>query len=265
MSRDLVGNMLLAFQADGRFLNPTETPTETTAFWIGCFLLAGGACIYGLGFRSAKREAWEDFYLNNFVICSWASCAYLAMAMHLGEWTLPATAVDAERHIYWARYCDWLVTTPIIIYDLTKLSGARPTLRRAAIFADVAMILTGIIAAFSPHDQRMVWYIVSCLFELAIFVLLLGPILATARKQHRTVSKLFTQALTFFSIFFWLYPVVWILGSKGFTLYGPAAETVLIVCLDVTAKVVYGLYLARNREKLQRLGELSELDAVSAS
>ena len=252
----------MVFQTAGEFLNPKETSTEQIAFWIGCCLLALGATIFGLGFRSAKREYWEEFYLNNFIICSWASCAYLAMAMHLGEYTLPATAADPERHIYWARYVDWIVTTPIIIYDLTKLSGIRPTVRKAAMFSDVAMILTGFFAALSPHDQRMVWYIVSCLFEVAIFVLLLGPIWTSARRQHHTVNKLFTQALGIFSVFFWLYPVVWILGLKGFGLYGPALETIFILCLDVTAKVFYGLYLVRDREVLQRVGELSQLEAV---
>lgn len=262
MSLDLPGEFLMVFQTSGKFLNPKETSTEQIAFWIGCGLLALGAAIFGLGFRSAKREYWEEFYLNNFIICSWASCAYLAMAMHLGEYTLPATAVDPERHIYWARYADWIVTTPIIIYDLTKLSGIRPTVRKAAMFSDVAMIFTGLFAAFSPHDQRMVWYIVSCMFEVAIFVLLLGPVWTSARRQHHTVNKLFTQALGIFSVFFWLYPVVWILGLKGFGLYGPALETIFILCLDVTAKVFYGLYLVRDREVLQRVGELSQLEAV---
>ncbi len=262
MSLVLSGKFLIVLQTSGEFLNPTESSMEQIAFWIGCGLLAVGACIYGLGFRSAKRESWEEFYLNNFIICSWASCAYLAMAMHLGEITLPATTVDPERHIYWARYADWLITTPIIIYDLTKLSGVRPTVQKAAMYADVAMILTGIFAALSPHDQRMVWYIVSCLFEVAIFVLLLGPVWTSARRQHHTVSKLYTQALGIFSVFFWLYPVVWILGLKGFGLYGPALETVFILCLDVFAKVFYGLYLTRDREVLQRVGELSRLEAV---
>jgi bacteriorhodopsin len=265
MSISWSGEFLMVAQTaattTGEYLNPTEKTMSVIAFWVGCAVLAGGACIFGLGFRSAKREYWEEFYLNNFIICSWASCAYLAMAMHLGEITLPATAADPERHIYWARYADWLVTTPIIIYDLTKLSGVRPTIKKAAMFSDVAMILTGFFAALSPFNQRMVWYIVSCLFEVAIFILLLGPAWRSARRHHE-VNRIFTQALGIFSVFFWLYPVVWILGNKGFGIYGSGIETVLILCLDITAKVFYGLYLTRDREVLQRAGELSQLEAV---
>ncbi|MDF5729525.1 MAG: bacteriorhodopsin [Rhizonema sp. PD38] len=155
MSLSLPGEFLMVFQTDGKLLNPAESSTEVIAFWVGCFLLAGGACIYGLGFRSAKREHWEEFYLNNFMICSWAACAYLAMAMHLGEITLPATGVDTERHIYWARYADWLFTTPIIIYDLTKLSGVRSTVKKAAMYADIDMIFAGFFCSYlSPRPKN---------------------------------------------------------------------------------------------------------------
>jgi len=263
MALDIAGQFFIVAHPSIELLDPTEKRIEVIAFWVGCGLLAAGAVIYGLGFRSAKRESWEEFYLNNFVICSWASCAYLAMAMHLGELTIPGDQIlggDAPRHIYWARYADWVVTTPIILYDLTKLSGVRPTVKKAIIFSDIAMIITGLIAALSPYNQRMVWYIVSCMFEVGIFVLLLGPVWTSARRQYHTVSKLFTQALIIFSVFFWLYPVVWILGNKGFGIYGSGIETVLILCLDVTAKVFYGLYLTRDREVLQRVGELSQLE-----
>jgi bacteriorhodopsin len=272
MALDMSGEFLTTLLAQATpntapidtYSNPTETWTSTIAFWVGCGCLAAAACVFGLGFRSAKRENWEEFYLNNFIITSWASLAYMAMAIHQGELDLPGhqiTGGDSSRHVYWARYADWVVTTPLILYDLMKLSGVRPTVKKAVIYADIAMIITGFIAAVSPYGQRMIWYIVSCMFEVAIFVLLLGPVMKSARRQDPTVTKLFTQALGIFSVFFWLYPVVWILGSKGFGIYGTDIETILILCLDLTAKVFYGFYLVRDREVLQRVGELSQVEA----
>jgi bacteriorhodopsin len=55
------------------------------------------------------------------------------------------------------------------------------------------------------------------------------------------------------------------LGLKGFAVYGSGIETVLILCLDITAKAIYGLYLVRTRERLQRAGELAELEAEAMS
>lgn len=48
-------------------------------------------------------------------------------------------------------------------------------------------------------------------------------------------------------------------------MYGSGIETVLILCLDITAKAIYGLYLVRTRERLQRAGELAELEAEAMS
>jgi len=45
------------------------------------------------------------------------------------------------RPIYWARYVDWAITTPLILLDLTVLAGLPGAEILLAIFADVTMIL----------------------------------------------------------------------------------------------------------------------------
>ena len=45
------------------------------------------------------------------------------------------------RPIYWARYVDWVITTPLILVDLTVLAGLPGAEILLAVFADVAMIL----------------------------------------------------------------------------------------------------------------------------
>lgn len=45
------------------------------------------------------------------------------------------------RQIYWARYIDWCITTPLILLDLTVLAGLPGAEILLLIFADVAMVL----------------------------------------------------------------------------------------------------------------------------
>lgn len=45
------------------------------------------------------------------------------------------------RPIYWARYVDWAITTPLVLVDLTVLAGLPGAEILLALFADVAMIL----------------------------------------------------------------------------------------------------------------------------
>ncbi len=110
MALDMTWQFLMAVDtgySGSEYLNPTESFTSVVVFWVGCGLLATGAVIYGLGFRSAKREAWEEFYLNNFIICSWAACSYLAMAMHLGSLDFPTQQILGGEHtavLNWMEY-----------------------------------------------------------------------------------------------------------------------------------------------------------------
>ena len=45
------------------------------------------------------------------------------------------------RQIYWARYVDWSITTPLLLLDLTVLAGLPGMDILLAIFADVVMVL----------------------------------------------------------------------------------------------------------------------------
>ena len=45
------------------------------------------------------------------------------------------------RPIYWARYVDWSITTPLLLLDLTVLAGLPGVDILLAIFADVTMVL----------------------------------------------------------------------------------------------------------------------------
>lgn len=46
-----------------------------------------------------------------------------------------------RRQIYWARYIDWAITSPLILLDLTLLAGLPGAQILFVIVTDVAMIL----------------------------------------------------------------------------------------------------------------------------
>jgi len=45
------------------------------------------------------------------------------------------------RQVYWARYVDWAITTPLILLDLTILAGLPGVEILLALVADIAMVL----------------------------------------------------------------------------------------------------------------------------
>lgn len=58
--------------------------------------------------------------------------------MALGE---TRTVIKGEE-VFWGRYIDWLVTTPLLLLELGQVAGLRPKLLAGVMGADVFMILT---------------------------------------------------------------------------------------------------------------------------
>ncbi len=212
------------------------------SLWIGFIGLTIGAIYFGKDAITANGEDWEEFHIVHFSIAVIAALAYLAMIM--GQ-----TFIEVYGHeVFWARYLDWALTTPLILFSLARFGGVRGPIVAGLLITNELMIATGLFAALSPASIGYVWYIISCFFELAVFAILFGPIAAAARKQHSRVSGKFNQVMWFFAAYYIAYPIVWILGGKGFELYGTSLETLLIALLDITAKVIYAYVLLKDKE-----------------
>jgi bacteriorhodopsin len=69
---------------------------------------------------------------------------------------LPPTHHHYFRDVYYARYVDWLLTTPLILLNLALLSGLNGASIFSSIVANVIMVVTGWFAAVS-HSKREKW------------------------------------------------------------------------------------------------------------
>ena len=78
---------------------------------------------------------------------------------------LPDTEEITYRQVYWARYVDWSITTPLLLLDLGLLAGMSGGHIFMAIVADLIMILTGLFAAFGEEGtpQKWGWYTIACI------------------------------------------------------------------------------------------------------
>ncbi len=62
-----------------------------------------------------------------------------------------------SRTVFWARYLDWSITTPLLLLDVTSLVQAPFFVVTRMVYADIAMIVTGIIAALSGVAYKWAW------------------------------------------------------------------------------------------------------------
>lgn len=236
-------------------------PQGWTRTWLVVAFIGMLVGVVILGIRAVKNRHKEgmEFSMVSFFVCLWAACMYLAMI--LGH----TVATINGQEVYWGRFLDWIITTPLLLLDLGVLAGARPKLIGAVIGADMFMIATGVIATLVVPPENLIWYIISCGAFLALLWALFSEYTATARRRDNKVSELFLTLRNLLA-FLWIgYPIVWILGAQGIAVIGLAGEAFLYAALDVTAKVIFGLILtsassatlakASNSERMMQAAE----------
>jgi bacteriorhodopsin len=215
--------------------------------------LALGTALMGLGtlYFLIRGMGVEDpeaktFYAITTLIPAIAFTMYLSMLLGYGLTMVP---FGGEEHpIYWARYADWLFTTPLLLLDLALLVDADRGTILALVGADGIMIGTGLIGALTQVYQfRFIWWAISTAAMLYILYVLFFGFTRKANEMREDVASTF-KVLRNLTIVLWsAYPIVWLVGSEGVGVVPLSVETLMFMILDVSAKVGFGLLLLRSR------------------
>ncbi|KAK0713389.1 hypothetical protein B0T26DRAFT_363760 [Lasiosphaeria miniovina] len=157
---------------------------------------------------------------------------------------VPDTPHEVCRQVFWGRYVDWALTTPLLILDLSLLAGIDGAHTLMAVVADLIMILSGLFASLgdSGTAQRWGWYAIGCVSYLFVIwhVGLHGS--RTVSAKGSAVTRLFSS-LAIFSLLLWTtYPIVWGIAD-GAHKTSVDTEIMIYSVLDVLAKPVFGLWL----------------------
>ncbi|MFB6178007.1 MAG: bacteriorhodopsin, partial [Halobaculum sp.] len=94
------------------------------AIWLGIgfvAMLLGTFYFIAKGWGVTDPEQ-QEYYILTIMIPAIAAASYLSMFLGFGltEVEVGGRVLD----IYWARYADWLFTTPLLLLDLGLLAGA---------------------------------------------------------------------------------------------------------------------------------------------
>ena len=245
------------------------TSSQETWLWIGTAGMALGA----LGLQLAGHGMKESHHrVTSFFVCAIAACLYLLMAQGQGDiivskatLALTPLGVGADisaKLVYFARYIDWIVTTPLLLIGLVTvglkpLSGGgeqsreRLGLVAGIVGADIMMILTGLFGALSlDSSHKYVWFIVSCGFFIAVLALVWGPVRSAAAEQGAETAALYNKLLGILTVLWFIYPVLWILGTEGTGSISLNTEVAVFTIIDLSAKVGFGLLLVTGIKKM---------------
>jgi bacteriorhodopsin len=198
------------------------------------------------------REEENDRVIHSLVVAV-AGSAYLLMGSGGGRKAAP------DHTTYWARYADWAITTPLLLLGLAAQALGKPTRRTALVggllATDLYMIATGYLADKPARSdpRKWIWYSMSSGAFIGLYYMLWGPLREEAERTGPEALDVYTRNATFLSLVWAGYPLNFVAGPEGAGLIDEESSTVVYAVLDVTAKVLFGLYsLGNTQEKAAR-------------
>lgn len=153
-----------ALQANG-FTNTVTTNNHITVrgsdwYFAVCATMSFTTLVFmGLSFRKSRSQ--RLFHYITAAITLVAAIAYFCMGANLG-WT--AIQVEFERsnpkeagnmrQIFYVRYIDWFITTPLLLTDLLLTCGLpKPTILYVILMNEV-MVVTGLVGALVKSSYK---------------------------------------------------------------------------------------------------------------
>jgi len=228
-------------------------PVGAKVLWVVfAIMFLSSLAFVGLSFGVPVQK--RLFHVLTAFITIFATISYFAMATGGGiSFThiivkethkhTPDTIEHVYRQVFWARYVDWTVTTPLLLLDLSFLAGLNGSSIIIAIVADLVMVLLGLFAAFGTSDtQKWGYYIMADVAYLVIVYQLVVSGRKTVASKDSATAKLFASLGLFTFVLWTLYPIVWGI-SDGARLFSVDAEIISYAILDVLAKPGFGFWL----------------------
>lgn len=241
-----------ALDANG-FTNTVTVDNHITVrgsdwYWAVCavMIVATGAFV-GLSFTKPRSE--RLFHYITASITMIAAIAYFSMGANLG-WT--GIAVEYQRsnpkvsgnmrQIFYVRYIDWFLTTPLLLLDLLLTSGLpTPTICYTILINEI-MIVTGLVGALVKSSYKWGYFVFGCVAFLFVAWTVVFEGRAHARTLGADINKVYTLCGVWTIGLWFLYPIAWGL-SEGGNVIASDSEAIFYGILDVLAKPVFGALL----------------------
>lgn len=138
---------------NGRTADISSTVRGSDFYYAVCAVM-GATSLTILGLSYMKPRSDRIFFYMTAALNATACLAYFSMGSNLGFAPIGVEFVRSNpkvagmyREVFYARYIDWVVTTPLLLMDLMLTAAVPWPTILWTIFLDEAMIITGLIGA----------------------------------------------------------------------------------------------------------------------
>jgi sensory rhodopsin len=223
---------------------------------IAAFFLCVTIGLFRFAHQERNRPTFRCIALSG-VVSLIACIAYFVMSRNLFT-----QGISGETFLI-PRYIEWLLTTPIIVINLSLQARSSRAITSYLVVFDIVMVLTGFLAALVPIGTIRTMLL---LLSVAGFALLVGVLVRELAQAERTappLSRPTFRELIFLTVFVWFgYPVVWFLSSHVAGVIPDSAQNFLYAGLDIVAKGLLALLVVRQAVIIDR--EFMRIEKISA-
>lgn len=249
----VVGNYALQTNAQVTNRNAAIQITDHGSdwYWAVCALMTFCTLVFaGMSFTKPRQD--RIFHYITASITLVAAIAYFSMASGIGQAPITVEfpyggrygSFDGyvTREIFYVRYIDWFITTPLLLLDLLLTAGLPWPTIAVTILVDEVMIVTGLIGALTNTSYKWGYWLFGmlALFYVIYILAIQGRMYAKAIGPKNYKVYMACGVLT---LGIWLlYPIAWGLSEGGNVIH-PDSEAAFYGVLDVIAKPVFGTML----------------------
>ncbi|KAF1964699.1 family A G protein-coupled receptor-like protein [Bimuria novae-zelandiae CBS 107.79] len=229
-------------------------------FAVCAVMTVAGFAFMGLAMRKPRHQ--RIFHYITSAVMFTAAIAYFTMGSNLGftpigvEFPRSNPKVAGQfREIFYVRYIDWVITTPLLLLDLMLTAGMPWPTILFVIFVDEVMIITGLIGALVVSRYKWGYFAFGCFALFYIIYHLAWESRRNASRYGADVGRAFLLCGSLTSILWIVYPIAWGVCEGG-NVIAPDSEAVFYGVLDLLAKPVFGALLIWGHRNIEpsRLG-----------
>ncbi|KAI9700896.1 MAG: ion channel activity [Bogoriella megaspora] len=232
-------------------------------YWAICAAMTVATFAF-IGLGLTKPRSHRVFHYITASVTMVAAIAYFSMASNLG-WT----PIDVEfrrgdhrvagvnREIFYVRYIDWFITTPLLLTDLLLTAAIPwPTLL-FVVLVDEVMIVCGLVGALVRSSYKWGYFAFGCAALFYIWWHLAWESRRNANRIGTDVGRVFLMCGSLTAFLWLLYPIAWGVCEGG-NVIAPDSEAVFYGVLDFLAKPIFGAALIFGHRNIEpaRLGLL---------
>jgi bacteriorhodopsin len=164
------------------------------------------------------------------------------------EWQRGGKVSGTLRQIFYTRYIQWFITTPLLLLDLLLTAGVPWSQILFTVFMGQGMIVSRLFAALVPSTYKWGYYTMSLAFYFYIAYVLVIP----ARRHASAIGGEFSRICNICGLWLlllWLlYPIAFGV-SEGGNVITPDSEAAFYGVLDVFSFTGFGIvFLWSHRE-----------------